>query len=459
MKGVVQFLGLLLITGFVHAQPVPKQLSEAVALLEGDSQMKYALLGFYVVDQKTGAVVFDKNAKVGLAVASTQKVITSTASLDLLGTGYRYKTELAYDGTIDNGVLSGNLYLVGYGDPTLGSWRYDNTKEQLLLNNWIKAIKQAGIKQINGSVVAYDKNFESQTIPGGWIWDDIGNYYGAGVSGINWRENQYDLKLKSGSKEGNNVTIVSTVPKLYNVNLINELSAGKAGSGDNAYIYLPPYASTGYVRGTIPPGQPAFTVSGSFPDPAAQLAGVFTDELVKQGIAVNLNGNNSPVKTLPKVTNLLTHLSPALDNINNWFLKKSINLYGEALVKTIGFEKKNDGSLSAGLSIIKNFWKGNSIDVLSIRMVDGSGLSPQNRITPEALVKVLQFAQSKSWFNSFYNALPEYNGIKMKSGTIGGVKSFTGYVGGYTFAIVINNYNGSSSEITRKMYKVLDVLK
>jgi D-alanyl-D-alanine carboxypeptidase/D-alanyl-D-alanine-endopeptidase (penicillin-binding protein 4) len=459
MKGVVQFLGLLLIAGFVHAQPVPKQLTEAVRLLEMDSQMKYGLLGLYVVDQKTGGVVFDKNAKLGMEVASSQKVITSTASLELLGTGYRYKTELAYEGKISDGVLSGNLYLVGYGDPTLGSWRYDNTKEQLLLDKWIKAIKQVGIKQIQGSLIAYDKNFESQTIPGGWIWDDIGNYYGAGSAGLNWRENQYDLKLKSGSQTGAAVSIVSTVPKLYNVSLINELTTGKTGSGDNAYIYLPPYASTGFVRGTIPTGQAAFTISGSFPNPAAQLASVFTDELIKQGIVVSPTVNAQVAKKLPSTTVLLTHLSPSLDSMNNWFLKKSINLYGEALIKTMGFEKKNEGSLEAGLSVVKNFWKDNGIDVLSLRMLDGSGLSPQNRVAPEALVKVMQYARTRPWFKSFYSALPEYNGIKMKSGTIGGAKSFTGYVGGYTFAIVVNNYNGSATEIVGKMYKVLDVLK
>jgi D-alanyl-D-alanine carboxypeptidase/D-alanyl-D-alanine-endopeptidase (penicillin-binding protein 4) len=71
----------------------------------------------------------------------------------------------------------------------------------------------------------------------------------------------------------------------------------------------------------------------------------------------------------------------------------------------------------------------------------------------------MQYARTRPWFKSFYSALPEYNGIKMKSGTIGGAKSFTGYVGGYTFAIVVNNYNGSATEIVGKMYKVLDVLK
>jgi D-alanyl-D-alanine carboxypeptidase/D-alanyl-D-alanine-endopeptidase (penicillin-binding protein 4) len=108
----------------------------------------------------------------------------------------------------------------------------------VVLNEWIRSLQKNGIKKVNGNLIGYDKNWESQTIPGGWIWDDIGNYYGAGVSALNWRENQYDLKLKSG-KTGEKVSIVTTVPKLYDVQLIPELTAGKQGSGDNGYIYLP----------------------------------------------------------------------------------------------------------------------------------------------------------------------------------------------------------------------------
>ncbi|MEJ7682012.1 MAG: D-alanyl-D-alanine carboxypeptidase [Segetibacter sp.] len=129
------------------------------------------------------------------------------------------------------------------------------------------------------------------------------------------------------------------------------------------------------------------------------------------------------------------------------------------MVKTLGYEKKKQGSTEAGLSIIKGFWKSNGINSTSINMIDGSGLSPGNRITAEALVTVMQYARSRPWFSSFYNALPEINGIKMKSGSIGGVRSFTGYVGNYTFAIVINNYNGSPGEMVRKMYRLLDMLK
>lgn len=447
-----------MVIGSVNGQGVSKKLQEAVANFEADDQMKSGMMGFYVVNQRSGAIVFNENGAIGLPIASSQKVLTSVASLELLGTGYRYQTSLAYTGTIQNGTLNGDLYLTGSGDPTLGSWRYGNTKEQVLLNKWIEAVKQAGIQRIKGTVIN-ENNWDSQTIPGGWIWDDIGNYYGAGVSQLNWHENQYDLKLRSGNKTGDKVSIVAIVPPLYDITLTNELTTGKPGSGDNAYIYLPPYSTSGYVRGTIPPNENSFTVSGSFPDPSKQLVNTFKDELKKQGIELTNNkyvGNN---ENGIKPTALLTHWSPPLDSINYWFLRKSINLYGEALTKTLGYEKKKEGSTQAGISIIKNFWKDRGIDTTSINMFDGSGLSPQNRITSEALVKVMQYARSQPYFNSFYNALPEFNGIKMKSGTIGGVKSFTGYVNGYTFAVVVNNYNGSTGEMVRKLYRLLDILK
>ncbi|HEX8357605.1 MAG TPA: D-alanyl-D-alanine carboxypeptidase, partial [Segetibacter sp.] len=209
MRTLIFFIGSLLWVGGAEGQGLLKKLNEAVRNLEEDSQMKNAILGFYVVEQKTGETFYDKNAQVGLAVASSQKVITSGASLELLGINYRYKTTLAYDGKIENGTLTGDVYLTGTGDPTLGSWRYDGTKEQVVLNKWTAALLGSRIKKVTGYLTAYDKNWESQTTPGGWPWDDIGNYYGAGVSALNWRENQYDLKLKSGSKVGDKVSIVS----------------------------------------------------------------------------------------------------------------------------------------------------------------------------------------------------------------------------------------------------------
>ena len=161
---------------------------------------------------------------------------------------------------------------------------------------------------------------------------------------------------------------------------------------------------------------------------------------------------------------LYTHYSPTLDSIIYWFLKKSINLYGEALVKTFAYEKYGLGSTDSGVAIVKNFWKQKGLDVNEINICDGSGLSPQNRVTTHAQVEVLNYAKKQSWFPYFYDALPEYNKMKMKSGTINGVKGFAGYHTSrkgkeYIFSFLVNNYNGSPSALVEKMFKVLNTLK
>lgn len=449
---------------FIQAQGITNRLTEAVNRLEADPQIKHAVISFCVVDSKTGKPVFEKNSLTGLTPASCQKVITSVAALDMLGQDYRFKTVLSYDGLIEDGILKGNLHVGGSGDPTLGSWRWTSTRENQLLQNWVNEIKKAGIKNIEGILIADSANWSTATVPDGWIWQDIGNYYGAGTSWLNWRENQYDMVLRSGKTAGDLCTIISVSPKLFQSSFICEVKTGEKGSGDNAFIYLPIGSSTAYVRGTIPPGETAFTISGSFLNSASQLKKTLWEAINNSGIKMleqNSRANYSP--TLPP-TPLLISLSPSLDSINFWFLKKSINLYGEALIKAIAFEKKGFGATDTGVDIVKYFWSQRGIDKSSINIFDGSGLSPQNRVTTEALVKVLQYARSRPWFDAFYKSLPEINGITMKSGSIGGARSYTGYVRSKdgierTFAIIVNNYDGSASEAVRKIWALLDILK
>jgi len=130
----------------------------------------------------------------------------------------------------------------------------------------------------------------------------------------------------------------------------------------------------------------------------------------------------------------------------------------------MAYEKTGFGSTEKGVEILKDFWSEHGIEKSAINIIDGSGLSPQNRVTTDALVKVLQYAKTKSWYNSFYNSLPTFNGMKMKSGTISGAKAFAGYQTSkngvaYTFAIIINNFDDTNGNIVQKMYKVLDELK
>ena len=161
---------------------------------------------------------------------------------------------------------------------------------------------------------------------------------------------------------------------------------------------------------------------------------------------------------------IYTHYSPSLDSIIYWFNKKSINLYGEALIKTFAHEKQGFGSTDSGVAIVQKFWKEKGLSDKELNIVDGSGLSPLNRVTTHAQVEILKYAKNKDWFPSFYNSLPEYNGMKMKSGTIHDVKGFCGYHKAkngkeYIFSFLVNNYNGSAGDLVKKMYTVLDNLK
>lgn len=468
MKQFHLTISLIFIAGILSAQTVADKLVVAMKKLEADSALKHASLSLYVVESKTNNVVFDYNSQLGLAPASCQKIITSVTAFELLGNSYQYKTELGYDGTIVDGILKGNLHVVGHGDPTLGSWRYNTTKDSVVLDNWINAIKKAGIKKIDGNVFFEGGKFSYQPLPGGWIWDDIGNYYGAGTWGLNWHENQYDLVLQPGQNEGDEVAILQTKPKLQKAFLRPNIKTGKKGSGDNGYIYLPPYSTSGFVEGTVPAGVKTFTISGAMPNPVWQIEKALEDKLTLEKIdfksMLDMALPEDKTAMNKPVTLLQTQLSPTLDSINYWFLKKSVNLYGEALLKTIAYKNNGIGSTDKGVEVIRKFWQEKGIDNGAMHVIDGSGLSPQNRITTDVLVKVLQFAKDKTWFPSFYNALPIYNNMTLKSGTISGTKSFAGYHTSkagidYTVAIIINNFDGSASSMVKKMFTVLDELK
>lgn len=457
MKKLFLFLALL-VSGYSFAQNISQRLQDAYLKFENDSQLSSAISSLYVINANTGEVVFDMNSKIGLATASTLKIITAATAYELLGRDFRYETRFGYVGTIKNKSLQGDFYVKPSGDPTFGSWRWKSTNDTAVFQELLTVIKKLNIKTFN-DISIDGRAWNSETVPDGWIWQDIGNYYGAGPTGFNWRENQFDIIMKSGKETGDNVSIVKTNPKSL-IPLVSMVKSAAKGSGDNSYVYYPLLKSNGVVRGTIPVNENAFTISAS--NPASKNSFVF---LFMENVASKLKMGQAHYEShSPDTTFLLTHYSPSLDSMVYWFLKKSINLYGEALVKTFAYQTNGFGETDKGVEIVKNFWKERGIASAELNMVDGSGLSPLNRVTTHAEVAVLKYAKSQPWFNGYYYAFPEYNGMKMKSGTISDVKGFCGYQKSkdgneYIFSFLVNNYNGASSSVAQKMYKVLDELK
>ncbi len=232
-------------------------------------------------------------------------------------------------------------------------------------------------------------------------------------------------------------------------------------------IYLPEYGTVGFVRGTVPAGKETFTIKGSMPVPYLVMQKSIREMIASGGITMTDAGSLNDKTTSEiqaQVSPLVQLESPSLDSMNYWFLRESINLYGEAFVKTIALKQKGFAATDSGLAIIRYFWSSRGIPKSALNIIDGSGLSPANRTTTHALVTVMQYARDKKWYPSFYKALPLMNGIRMKSGYISGVRSYTGYIKSgkgpeYTFAFVINNFNGSPASVREKMWKLLDILK
>src|ERR1700712_479384 len=240
----------ILIAGFANAQNLQSKLQTAFNRLQADSQCKYASVSLTVLDAKTGETIFAGNPNLGMATASTLKTITSITAFNILGKDFQYQTQFGYSGSVaTDGTLNGDIIIKGAGDPTLGSWRYAGHKENDILTQMVAALQKAGIKKINGRVIGDDSVFGTQSVPDGWIWMDVGNYYGAGTSGLCWRENQFDIKLRTGSV-GNLISVSHTVPEMPYLNFKSELSNSPSGTGDDAYAFLPVNGKTMFLRGT-----------------------------------------------------------------------------------------------------------------------------------------------------------------------------------------------------------------
>lgn len=463
-KGCVLIALLLLFVTGLNAQTLNQKLQSAVSHLQQDAQSTYASISLTVLDAKTGDVIFSANPNMGLAPASTLKTVTTITAMNLLGPDYRFKTTLAGSAGSSlsaDGTWNGNIIINGGDDPTLGSFRWEETKESLVLRQFVEGLKKAGIKRINGSIIATGVNHPPQ----GWIWQDMGNYYGAFPNNLCWRENAYDILLKT-TQVGKPVTMAGTIPSMPYLQFINELVTGSTGSGDNAYATLPVNSNKVFLQGSYAIDQVKGKIAGALPDPAFEAARRLKDTLERAGISVSgkaesetsltASSNNFDV-SLGKI--FVTHYSPPLRKVIYWLNQKSINLYAEQILLAMADSLKTDDYPS----VTRNYWKAHGIDVNSLNIVDGSGLSPENRVTAMTMARILQTAKKETWFPDFYESLPLYNNMHMKSGTINHTLAYAGYqtYNGreLCFSIIVNNYNGSSTSIKQKMFRVLDELK
>ncbi len=462
-------------------------LNDAYDHFRTDHSLRPAGWSFYVTDITANEPIIAHNIHQRLLPASTQKLITTASALMLLGHDHRYETHLEYDGNINRrGVLEGNLYIRGSGDPTLGSVSLSDT---LSLNDvfsqWHQSLKAAGITKVSGHIIADERIFDHEMVPRRWLWGHLGNHYGAGASGLTVMENSYTVYLAAGEALGAPAEVVSTDPVIPGLSFINELSTGPSNSGDQVHIFGPPYQQERRLTGTVPLGTINYAVKGSMPDPPKFIADAFKVYLGGQGIETG--GETSTYRALEadgliasdnrKI--LSTWHSPYLFDIIYRANTASINTYTENLLKTIGHYSLGQGTTEAGLNATIDLW--DSLDVRSSqwRLHDGSGLSAYNRLSAHQLMSVMEAASRHPSFGVLLNSLPlaGYSGsiahhfrgshsegvLRAKSGTLSNVLAYAGYTpmqNGHlaAFVIIVNDYDGSPVSMRNKMIRLLDTI-
>lgn len=475
MKRHLIFFVLLFLAGFSFSQSALEQFVNHPAL-------KHASVGVSVTDLETGRSILSHNVDQSLTPASVLKVVTTATALEILGEHYRYKTEVALDANDPTRIL-----VIGSGDPTLGSEAFGDHPERFFTVA-ADALRRALPTDREYSIYVVDDLFGYNGISPEWTWIDMGNYYAAGAYGISIFDNSYKLFFDTTDRNSC-PKILRTEPEMNQLTFRNELQLNNSGR-DNGYIYGAPFSNERILRGNIPAGRKAFSIKGDIPDPGLflgeTLAGYLRDAGLKigdvetarkdhlSGVCGSGQGANYRVGKV-----LFTQVSPPLKDIIREVNVESNNHYAEHLIRTLGIKSnmKQEGDvLEAGSAAISDFWKSRGVVVSSLQMHDGSGLAPQNAVSPQLLTDLLGYMYTRSDYSSlFFNSLPKAGQegtltsflrntrlsgrIAAKSGSIGGVQCYAGYlIDGnkkYAFTVMVNKFNGTRPQVRSAIEQLL----
>ena len=474
IKSAILLIAIALIST-ANAQNA-SQLGRVVNDVQKSSGMRNASLSVCVYNITQNKPVYTYDAERAVIPASINKIFTTATAFNNLGSDFRFKTTLEYSGEIDNkGILHGNLYITGGGDPLLGSYRYRQTQPDTLFANWYEAITKLGIKGIDGRISYVTSIFDNKALNDTWQWGDIGNYYASGVSALNFHENMYFAYFNSGKKIGYPATINKVLPKNVNVRHYTEVTTGPENSGDQVTVYGDPNSSMRFYHGTVPLNKNNFAIRGAMPKPAESCAELFATYLRGKGLTIS----NSVTEATSKPDNLkhiLSYYSNTYYVIAQYTNQTSNNMYAESIFKYLGYDKYGKGSFENGAKAINQYFKFLKLDTEGVHIVDGSGLSRSNRLTASFMCRFLNKVFHTSYYKDFNMTLakvghsgtakflipnlPSNISVNIKTGTMNGVKSYAGYVTTaqgdvLSFCIVANNFDCSSTAAKSKLQKIL----
>lgn len=474
MKRIIYFLFFFSI--------IPVALSQtALQRLLNNPALKHASVGVVVTDLTTGRTVVSHDADKSLTPASVLKLVTTATAIEVFGENYRYSTNVALDANDPSRIL-----VIGSGDPTLGSSAFKDNAAAFFINA-TDAIKKSLPADKEYSIYVVDNLFGYNGISPEWTWIDMGNYYAAGAYGISIFDNTYKLFFNTTNRNAC-PQILRTEPQINGLTFENSLTLNTSGS-DNGYIYGIPFSNNRAVRGNIPEGRTEFSIKGDIPDPGLLLGETLADYLKRSGYTITkvetdrvdyISRNCSRSTTTPYRIGQVLHSqkSRTMGEIIREVNVQSNNHYAEHLIRAVGRQHNSNiyaDALKEGTDFVQKYWTQKGVFPTSLRMDDGSGLAPQNAVSPAFLNDLLVYMHKSRNASVFLASLPKagqegtlrnflrdskYAGkISAKSGSIGGVQCYSGYLldgnKQYAFTIMINKFNGTRSQVRNAMGQFL----
>lgn len=424
------------------AAPSPNRFDKLIGTVrEVHEQFELAAstLGFCLIDSK-GALVAETNGQTSFIPASSIKTVTTATALEILGPDFRFMTEVKASAPLKDGIVDGDVVIVGGGDPMLALGD---------LRTWAAQLKERGLRQVTGKLTVDASVFPGSIYGDFWNWGDIGNGYGSGVAGLNLDHNRMKIRFRPSATVGEPAEFVATVPEVPGLTWKNEVTTGPEGSGDGVVIHGGEGASTVFLRGTVPISKGLFQVTGAVPDPQRFALHHFRIALEAEGIQIN----DQPREAAPAPHSLLTHQSPPLLEIITSIHASSDNQETECVFRMLGIKAGKPP-----VEVIRDHWKARGLDFVGLRMEDGCGLSRADFICPADLAR-LQFLAGKGPQGATYKAsLLSDGGLRWKGGAMSGVRSYTGYVTTksgeeFCYALMVNHFiDGKAvSEAGRKV--------
>ncbi|MDR0786937.1 MAG: D-alanyl-D-alanine carboxypeptidase/D-alanyl-D-alanine-endopeptidase [Gemmatimonadota bacterium] len=423
-----------------------------------DATSRGAMHGVLVVSLDRGDTLFAYNADLPLAPASNMKLFTTAAALYYLGPDFRYSTYALAAGQIIDGVLFGDLVLYGTGDPAISSRMLPGALTPL--KALADSLRARGITEVRGDIVGDGSYFDDEWIGEGWREEYRLDSYSAPVGALSLAENIISIRVTPGSSTGEPAAI-STIPNTHGLLIQNRVTTTASGTSSVRFSWDPEGL---IIEGRLARGHPGVARTVTVVDPANFAASAFRTVLETSGIRVGGDvrtvrrpegspvsfgavSSNGGASIPPRVIG--THLSPTLGELVSVANHVSHNLFAESFFKTIGRVALGDGSFHGGMLAVQYFLECEKpFDMSLLHIVDGSGLSPEDRITPRAMVHLLDLMTRTDVWEPFYDSLPE------AASPLGGQHSLRGRMGGTPAARnlraktgTINNVSGLSGYV------------